>query len=236
MQNRQGRIVETLRAADNFVGDYAATMPDVATSGTRRKLSSQLADLNRFAATQFGSSRDSEGFTQKKSTLRTVLVTQHMAPIARVAAADLPKGPDLADLSMPSSKVSTQVLHGAAMGMASHADRHSATFVAAGLPVDFVSRLRDTANAMVAAIDDRARSRGARQSATEQIAVQVISARKTLRALDCLVQIALQNDPELLGKWKVEIKPTAKLGRTRVAAGTPGTPATPATQPPVAAG
>ena len=78
---------------------------------------------------------------------------------------------------------------------------------------DFVERLRAAAEAMLATLDARTESRGARSGATTGLCTGISKARKHVRVLDAFVRHALQNDPALLTEWDTVKRPPAKTGK-----------------------
>jgi alkanesulfonate monooxygenase SsuD/methylene tetrahydromethanopterin reductase-like flavin-dependent oxidoreductase (luciferase family) len=64
-----------------------------------------------------------------------------MAPVARIARADLPNTPEFRPLRMPRGRITPEKLAAAGSGMAQAAARYTDTFVAAGLSPDFVAQL-----------------------------------------------------------------------------------------------
>ena len=78
-----------------------------------------------------------------------------MAPIAKIAAAELPDTPELEPLRMPQDHPSIERLRAAALGMAKAAEPYAAVFIEAALPPDFIQRLIDAANTTVATVGAR---------------------------------------------------------------------------------
>src|SRR5437764_3417760 len=101
MQRRQGRRLEALRAIQRFLDVHAASLAHVSETGVRRKLDDTIAQLAHHVATQAGSELSGQGSTQKKRAVRRALLRDHVAPIARIAAAELTMTPELAPLRMP---------------------------------------------------------------------------------------------------------------------------------------
>jgi hypothetical protein len=230
MQIVQGNTLQSLRAVQAFLDAHADLLASVANSGARKKLDAQVEGLSTHVATQSGSGLASKGATQKQRALRLTLLQDHMAPIARIAAADLPHTPELLPLKMPRGTPSTETLFAAATGMADTAERYSAVFIAAGLSQDFIAQLHAAAAALLVPLDARAQSRGSSQGATQGLKAELRSARKTVRVLDALVRRVLKADPALLASWNAVKRPPAKTGKA-AAPVTPPSPAPAASHP-----
>jgi len=121
----------------------------------------------------------SPGATQKQYAMRVVLLEDYMAPVARIAEADLPDTPELRALRKPQGKLSTENLAKAAVGMADAAEPHAAVFIAAGLAQDFVAQLRQAAKDVLQPLDMRTENRGARRSATRGVKERHQAVRRT---------------------------------------------------------
>jgi hypothetical protein len=202
MQNTQGNLLQSLRAVKEFLNDNAQQLGDVVTTGTRAKLDQIIAALENHVAEQAGSVLAASRASRKRAELRTVLLRDHMAPIARIAQADLPHiaGNDV--LRLPRTNVSTERLAAAAEGMAREAAPYVDHFVQAGLPADFIARLTAAAEAMVQSVNERVTSRGRRSGATKGLKTTLQSARKLVHVIDAFVASTLANDPALLANWK----------------------------------
>jgi hypothetical protein len=226
MQISQGNTLAALRGVQAFLDAHSDVLSAAATSGARKKLDALVETLSDHATIQTGSILASKGATQKQYALRKALLEDHMAPIARIAAADLPQTPELTPLKMPRGRPSTETLHSAATGMAEAAQPYVAVFTAAGLPADFITQLVAAADAMLVPIDTRTQNRGKRNGATKGLKETVRSALKTVRVLDSFVRPVIKDDPALLATWDSVRRPPAKAGR---AAGTTTAPTPPAT-------
>jgi hypothetical protein len=202
MQSRQGNMLQSLRAVEDFLTAHADTLDEVVNSGTRKKLVKTIAELETTVADQAGSSVVAQGGTKRYRALRQALIRDHMAPIARMARADLPPMPEVDALRMPRPNWSAERLAAAAHGMAEAATPYSAEFVKAGLRADFIERLTAAADAMVQALSDRAQNRGRLSGATKGLATTLASARRLVDVVDALVKSAVSDDPALLAHWK----------------------------------
>jgi len=221
MQTTQGSIMESLRAVQAFLDDNADRLAAVVKTGARQKLDDAIAELSGHASDQTGSNLTAQSATQKKRALRQALLRDHMAPIARIARAELPPTPAMEPLKMPKGKPTVERLVALAEGMAKAAAPFTDTFVSAGLPTDFVAQLNAASDALVGAVNERTQSRGRRGGATTGLKDKLSRARKIVHVLDAFVKTAAIDDPALLANWNA-IKRVRK---------TPTRPATPATTP-----
>ena len=231
MHTTQGNLLQSLRAVKEFLDDNAQQLGDVVTTGTRTKLDQIIAALEKHVAEQAGSVLAASRASRKRAELTTALLRDHMAPIARIAQADLPHVAGNNVLRLPRTNVSTERLAAAAEGMALEAAPYAEHFVQAGLPADFIARLTAAADALVQSVSERVTSRGRRSGATKGVKATLQSARKLVHVIDAFVTSTLANDPALLANWK-RVK---RVRRVAVRSDEPTTPALPPAAPSLAA-
>ena len=229
MQITQGNTLQALRGIQAFLDAHADVLGAVVTSGARRKLDAQVVALDAHVKAQGGNELAARDATQAQYAARDVLLQEHMAPIARIAAVELPRSPETQPLRMPGGRLSTELLYGAAVAMADEAERHAEVFIAALLPEDFVARLRAAAAAVRVPLDERAQRRVLRKGATASLEDDVKSAMLTVKILDAGVRVALKNETGLLVAWNAVRRPQTKTGKSSgsVAGGTAVNPAAP---------
>jgi hypothetical protein len=215
MQNRQGNTLQSLRGIQAFLDDHADTLGAVATSGARKKFDALVAAASEHVVMQSSSLLSARGATQKLYALREDLLLGHMAPIARLAAAELTLTPELSPLKMPRGKSSTEVLYAAAVGMGEAAEHHAAVLIDAGLAPDFVVKLRGAADALLAGVDARTQHRGAQQGGTRGLRESLRRARNSVRVLDAFIRYALKGNDALLASWDAVRRRPAKTGRAQ---------------------
>ena len=92
-------------------------------TGARKRLDDAIIELSTHASDQTGSALRSQGATRKQKSLRTALLRDHMAPIARIARVDLPQAPEIEPLRMPRGRPTATRLAAAANGMAKAAEK-----------------------------------------------------------------------------------------------------------------
>jgi hypothetical protein len=211
MHTQQGRMFQSLENVRQFLDEHTDKLAAVITTGTRRELDEAIAALAVHAADQSGNALIAQGATQKQRALRQALLHDHMAPIARIAKARLPRTPEMAPLRMPRSNPAVQRLVTAAHGMAKAAAPFTDVFVAAGLPAEFLTQLNAAAEALVQSVSARSQSRSRRTSATKGLKTTLTAGRQIVHILDAFIQTALKDDPILLAGWNA-VKRVQNIG------------------------
>ena len=214
MRTSQGPMLQSLHAVQSFVDQYPEQLSAIVKSGARQKLDEAIAQLSDHVSTQTGSHLAAQGATQKHRSLRQALIRDHMAPISRIARADLPPTPEVEPLKMPKGRPTASRLAAAAYGMGKAAVPFTAVFTFAGLPPDFIAQLNAAADAMLGAVNDRTTNRGLRGGATQGLARKLSDGRKVVHVLDAFVKSALKYDPTLLANWNIIKRVQRTPGRT----------------------
>jgi hypothetical protein len=111
---------------------------------------------------------------------------------------------------MPNARANVEQLVAAARGMATAAAPHAATFIAAGLPADFIAQLERVSDAMLTARRERAQSIGRASGATTSLRTKLAAARHIVHALDALVCTSVKDNPTLLANWN-QVKRVQKV-------------------------
>jgi hypothetical protein len=193
--------LESVRGARDFLDANAARLPGIADGFQRQKLDGIIVELEGFVGAQAGNALKATGATRKHATMRRELLRDHMAPIAKIAAAE-PQIPELEALTMPAGNMSIERLRQAAIGMAKAAEQYADVFIKSSLPADFINELLAAADAMVAPVGARKQSRASRAGATKGLTAALSAARKTVHALDALIKRALKDDTALVAAWR----------------------------------
>jgi hypothetical protein len=230
MQTRQGNMLQALRNVEVFLEQNAEELDGVVKSDVKQRLNDAIAALQVNVSAQSDGTFGSKGATQKHQALRRALIRDHMLPIARIAAADLPDTPEVQPLKMPPGTPTAQRLAAAAYGMAETAARYPDIFTKATLPPDFAAQLTAAADRMIASIGERTKSRLVRRGATQGLKTSLAGGRKIVGVLDALVRSTLRDDPKLLAAWE-SAKRVQKVGGGRPstdAVTTPTAPTSPA--------
>jgi hypothetical protein len=219
--------MESLRSVPAFLDANAAMLPGIVDNPQRKRLDALLVELETRVGDQSGNALAAQGATRKHQSLRDALIRDHMAPIAKIAAAELPT-PELQVFKMPKGTPSIEKLRSAALGMAEAAAPYAEVFVSAGLTPGFLDRLVAAANATVTSVTGRNLHRQDRVGATKGLKSTLTEARKKVRALDALVKSALKDEPALLAAWRTARRVQKYSGGAQPAVVVP--PTSPATQ------
>jgi len=86
--------------------------------------------------------------------------------------------------------------------MSDAASAYDKTFIAAGLPADFIARLSDAANALNDAIANRGVTKTAQSGATAGLSAETARGRQAVKVLDSLVEPQIAGNMALLAQWK----------------------------------
>ena len=223
MKTHQGITLETLRAIQIFLDKHAPRLGDVGKSGSRRQLDQVVEDLTAQALAQ-GTNATAVRGVEKGRQLRNNLIEKHMLPIARIAAVDLPRTPELAKLVVPKGAPTPEKLVAAARAMKAQATPHAQTFIDAGMPADFLAELDAAATALAMYAAGRKTSVGAGKSATQGIKDVISRGTRVITAIDGLVRKAL--DPHDPGDQiiRTEWKSVKKVRRTATRSAVPAEP------------
>jgi hypothetical protein len=231
MQTSQASMLASLTNVQHFLDEHAAKLGGLATGPARTRLDDVVKELTAHVAEQSGSDFAAQGLTKKQRSLRQALIRDHMAPISRIARADLPDTPEVHPLKMPRGNPGTGKLVSHARGMAKAALPFSNVFVLGGLPADFTVRLDAATDALLQAGSDRSRNHGRRGGATKGLRQRLSAGRKIVRVIDALVKSVAATDPVLVADWNI----VKRVQRTGVRSGSTTTaPATPVAVTPVA--
>ena len=220
MNTTQAHVLASIRNAGGFLDEHAELFAAKIKPAFRTRLTKALTNLSATIAEQQGLTRKVKGSAKDRAALRIVLVDEHMAPIARVARLELPNNPSIAQFNMPRGKLSTEKLAAAASGMAEAALPFSDIFIAEALPEDFIKRLTDARDAMLASSTQRAAHSSGRKGATTGLRAQLKEARAIIHAMDALVKPVIKGDATLLATWK-SISRVQKSRTTQALATTP---------------
>jgi hypothetical protein len=108
MRTQQGTVFQSLRAIKGFLDEHADKLASVIATGAYKRLDDAIASLDAHAADQTGSYIEGQSLTQRQRNLRTILRRDHMAPVARIARADLPHTSQFRPLRMPRGRITPE--------------------------------------------------------------------------------------------------------------------------------
>ena len=170
-----------------------------------------------------------------KITARRALLHDHLGAIAAIARAELPHTPELAVVRrMPNASARVNTLLSRAEDVAKAVQPFADTFVANGLPADFLAQLVSATHSVSEIASTHTDSRVKVVAASSGIHAQLAAGRRQVRILDKQVRTALHGDKPLLDAWRAAIRlpnVTPQIAPPPTpppaAAATPTTPAAP---------
>ena len=207
MRSTQATRLARLHATIAFLDEHADRLPAVNRSNARRRLDALAATVSKLAGQQKGSDLSQQSETHRYQELRDDLIQNHIGPIVDIARSVLIDDQSLSVLRMPRGNPNPQKLAAAAEGLAKTVQPHAAAFINAGLEEDFLVRLREASNAMLASYTARTLERASRKGATTGIRVELAAAGTVVRVLGRLVYKEAGADKLLIGTWSSVAEP-----------------------------
>ena len=228
---QQIRKFDMLRRVQQFLDEFAVPLFAANAAAARKELDQLVKDMGLNEAAQASNTLNAKSRTAEQAVLRRDLVTNHMRPVALIAAAHLRDVPGFKALQLPKLDVKAAVLVQDATAMAEAAREYQQVFVGNGRPENFVDALLAAAGAVRASIDERGKSIASRAAARDGLKATATRAHLVLRFLDAQVKSAGGDDPKILAAWKS----AKRIGRGKVvpieatllASTTPPAPTTP---------
>ena len=232
MEITQGRMLDSLRSVKSFLELNADKLSGVINSGIQAELLQTISELEAYSDQQTLGAAEAKNASKVAKSLRYTLIHDHMAVVSRIARTKLPNTPEFGNLKMPRGNPSSTRLTEAAYEMANSALANASVFVMAGLPEDFVARLKAAADAVAEERLQRSLARAKRVVATRALASKLSASRKLVHVLDAMVKTAIRSDPTLLPGWNQvkHVQKSAASGQAgeQSASPAPTTPAAPA--------
>ena len=202
MRTNEANQLEALRSVQAFLDEHQNRLPAIATSGMRRQLDDALARLAQHADDQTSSAAWSRNCTRRYHTARHRLLRSHIVPIALIARTTQPPLSTLEQFRIPHGKPTALQLAAAAHAMAEAAAPHADTFIAAGMPANFLEELERAIDAMMSELAARAQERARHRIATEALRTGIASARRMVQVLDAFVRSECELDAGMIGGWE----------------------------------
>ena len=218
MQNAQREVLATLVGAQEFLDDHAADVADIASNRARKNLDAIVAAVTSHLDAQVGHKMLAQTLTRSGTVAQRALVQDHLGLIAAVARAALPLVPELIIVrSLPEVRTSVGAILTRALDVVKAVTPFADTFIAGGLPADFITQLQGAADALAQLNARRNASIDKRSGATVGISAQLAAGRRHIRILNTQVRAELRDaDPSLYAEWKARIAlPRTKSGATR---------------------
>ena len=167
---------------------------------------------------------------------RTALFTEHLIPINTIAIGRLSAVPNVRKLfRLPHRAVHRTTLIKEATIIAQNAALYKDTFVASGLPADFIDQLNTAITTLTQVSDTRTNTRGDSQKATENLAAALRQGVQLVRGLNGIMQSAFAKNPDVLAAWNSArhirrasttgpVAASTGSGTTSTSSGTPSIP------------
>ena len=234
MQLKYSQFLAALRQTQNFLDTKTAVLGTINTSGARKELDAAATQLEALGETQGSHRTQGRGERTNELRLARSLRRQHMRPIVRIARANVPEAAQLSAMSLPPLKTNSTALATQAGVIAAAVQPHEQVFVNAGLPADFIARMRTAADQLVKSIGGKGDHRTQRIGATTALDQQVQQAKRVVAVLDGLVRAQLDEQEPLVSEWRAASRAISGGGAAvnpPVVALQPAAPAVPVTAP-----
>ena len=214
MQKQDAKRIEALDRVEGFLDKSRDSLTTAITSTAHENFSASRGRMieNMIAQEEHTRGIRSAGGVSRRLASR--LLRKHMRPISVVARKQLPEVEEFRALTLPKRRKHFLALAAAGIGMARAAKKHEATFIAAGLPADFIDQLEKASQALQQSVADKGAIKALRVTATRGLRNEGRAAMYALRLLDTLVRGELDPNNPLLDEW-------ANVSRVAVAAVTP---------------
>jgi hypothetical protein len=228
MKRYQQYQVGSLRRARDYVHGHADVAGAVAESEALAQLDHALARLAALGTGQGTADLMMAGQISRERALVAELKNEHMLPISTFARARLRGVPDFAALIHGGSARETKDVVQAARAMAEAAVPHTAALVRGGFPADTIAQLTAAADAVSAAVTERANTKVNRTNTTKGIEEAILDGREAVGMLHAVISKKFAGDPALLAGWHTARRVAAKPGVPRGTAGKSAVPVAPA--------
>lgn len=208
MHSTQKRYLSMFRRARELLTTESA---NPAVAGPLAELDGVIARMSEHGVTQDFLGRRTRALTVTISDMARTLRRDLLRPAVLAARTVSPSHGNGATalrtiMRMPKHPGDYEELVVAAQALANAVEEHSAAFTAAGLPADFGTRMRSSADALVKAIDTRAGEEQRRIAATQGLRAESQRGGALVRLLDALVEPSLRPHPARLAEWRKAIR------------------------------
>jgi hypothetical protein len=219
MNTHQKAVLDRLVRVQQFLDRHADAIGDLSRSGTRTELDELLRDLDLRAATQNAAIETRPMLTARLQATRRALHSEHLYPIAAVAAASLRRFPALRRVRLPRNGWTDDLLYQTARSFVAIAGEHRHVFRDQCFPEDFVEQLDAAAEALMAVRAEQCTFGIERSSATAEITRLCSRANPLIKALDAVVRLRIRGDAAVMAEWQsvLRLQPPPQPGQpTRV--------------------
>jgi hypothetical protein len=218
MLTRHVRILDSFVRVGVFMDEHPTTGP--LSYGTNRAILQEAIDRVRaHAGKQETAHLLSTGELRRQEKMIAAIRRHHMRPIVATARGQIDVDPGSAErpavaFRLPRGRPRATRMIEASDAMLLGAKRFEATFIAEGLPPNFIARFQAARDELVAALGDRNEQLQTRAGATEGIFVEMRRARRVVDRVDAIVNAAFADDEPVLEKWRVAKRAHRKPGGT----------------------
>ena len=206
--------VESFERVQIFLDGHADIVGTLKDSEARKQLDDAVAQLTAQALNQGTANLLIAGQMSRRRQLVTELRAKHMYPIAKFARARLRGVPDFTALAQSGHNLEGNTLVRAARAMATAALPQLDKLTQARFPADVITQLGSAADAVSAAITERATTLVQRVGSTAGIRQQVARGKEAVGMLDPVVSRMIAANAELVAAWRSARRITAKPGGT----------------------
>jgi hypothetical protein len=211
MNQNQQRQLDAFRRAQNFLDSHAGEVAVLKNCEGRKQLDDAVAQIGASNTEQGTSIRQMDGLLSRQHALVSELRSRHMQPIATFARARLHGVPDFAALTRSTLRLQPKPLVHAAHAMATAAAPHADILAQGGFP-DCIAKLNAAADAVTAAMEDRANTRVTKVRASKELHDQVQRGVKALTMLHAVVNNVFGHDATFMAGWKSARRVGLKIG------------------------
>jgi len=202
MTRKQKQLLQSFRAARDFLGRNALEIPLAKLDTQRKVLEDVVARLDDFQLEQDVRTRLWRTGTASVGHQVRGLRVRYLKPLARVARTPFVTDPALRrSLALP-QEMDPEGTVTAALAMADAADLAKDAYLAAGFAPDFTDQLRRAAGELKQKFESRQLHRGRRRASTAALREQIARGRTVISLLDSIVAPALEDTPDLWEEWR----------------------------------
>jgi hypothetical protein len=219
MKKKQKQTLESFVRVRAFI----QTNPAAAAlnfGGASETLDESVRRLREHAGAQLSGRQLGLGEIRRQRQMVRQLLDRHMRPIVAIARAQVEPHSDVripAALRMPRNGIGVTRILQACDGMIEAARPFEATFIAHGLPTDFLARFTAARHELEAMLGGRAAHVAAHVAARAGLEVELRRGRRAVDRIDAVVRASFSEDPMTLASWRaakrVQLLPGRSGGR-----------------------
>ncbi len=224
MTSDQEYEADSLDRVQAFMVANAATLGAITSSAAAVRLNAAVAQVSALRNDQGTANLVMLGQLTREKALAKELRNRYLKPFAMFARALVRELPDIAALTAGQHHLRGRELATAGRTLAASARDHMDALTRGGFTADVVDQMAATADALDAAISERANTKVARVGATGGIKAELASGRAAVRMLDAVITQQFAENWSLLASWRGARRVVRKPGG-------PGAPPAPGDPP-----